>query len=198
MALLSSVERMPTRWRPRTSAGTWCLACGLLILGELSVPAQTTPSKEYQVKAIFLFNFAQFVEWPPAAFADDTSPIVIGVLGEDPFGAYLDETVRAEKVGKRPMQVQRYQRVDEIRTCHVLFISRSEESRLAQTLASLKDRNILVVGDSDDFIQRAGMIQLATSEGKVRLRINVNAARTANLTISSKLLRSAEVVTGSK
>jgi hypothetical protein len=185
---------MAARWRPRTSAGTWCL---LLLLGELSVSAQTAPAKEYQVKAVFLFNFAQFVEWPPAAFAAANSPLVIGVLGEDPFGAYLDETVRAERVANRPMQVQRYQRVDEITTCHVLFISRSEESRLGQTLASLKDRNILIVGDSDDFIQRGGMIQLATSEGKIRLRVNVDAARTANLTISSKLLRSAELVPGS-
>jgi len=167
-------------------------------LGELTLSAQTAPAKEYQVKAVFLFNFAQFVEWPPAAFGDDKSPFVIGILGEDPFGAYLDEVVRAERVGNRPMRVQRYQRADEITTCHVLFISRSEESRLGQILASLKDRNILVVGDSDNFIQRAGMIQLATSQGKVHLRINVNAARTANLTISSKLLRSAELVTGSK
>ena len=96
------------------------------------------------------------------------------------------------------MQVHRYHRVDEITTCHVLFISRSEESRLVQTLASLKGRNILIVGDSDDFIQRAGMIQLATSQGKIRLRINVHAARAANLTISSKLLRSAELVAESK
>ena len=202
----------PTRGRPRTSARTWCLACCLLLgagpgnlrvlggisLGELTLSAQTAPSKEYQVKAVFLFNFAQFVEWPPAAFADDKSPIVIGILGDDPFGAYLDEVVRAERVGNRPMRVQRYQRVDEITTCHVLFISRSEESRLGQILASLKDRNILIVGDSDDFIQRAGMIQLATSQGKIHLRINVNAARTSNLTISSKLLRSAEIVTDSK
>jgi YfiR/HmsC-like len=209
---------MPTRRRPRMSAGTWCLVCGLLLgacprndnatsvlrvlrglsLGELSLSAQAAPSKEYQVKAVFLFNFAQFVEWPPAAFTGDASPLVIGVLGEDPFGEYLDEVVRAEKVGNRPMRVQRYHRVDEITTCHVLFISRSEESRLVETLASLKGRNILIVGDSDDFIQRAGMIQLATSQGKIRLRINVNAARTANLTISSKLLRSAELVTESK
>jgi YfiR/HmsC-like len=192
---------MPARRRLRTSAGTWCLVFGLLVpaAGEQSLPAQTAPSKEYQVKAVFLFNFAQFVEWPPAAFADASSPLIIGVLGEDPFGAYLDETVRAERVGNRPLQVQRYYRVDEITTCHVLFISRSEESRLAQTLASLKDRNILIVGDSDDFIQRAGMIQLATSQqGKIRLRINMNAARTANLTISSKLLRAAELVTGAK
>ena len=185
------------RGRPRTSARTWCLVC-CLVLGELTLSAQTAPPKEYQVKAVFLFNFAQFVEWPPAAFADDKSPIVIGILGDDPFGAYLDEVVRAERVGNRPMRVERYQRVDEITTCHVLFISRSEESRLGQIFASLKDRTILIVGDSDDFIQRAGMIQLATSQGKIHLRINMNAARTANLTISSKLLRSAELVTGSK
>ena|SRR5437762_1846942 len=198
MAFLRCKAPIPTRRRPRRSGGTWRLVCGLVLLGELTLPAQTAPAREYQVKAVFLFNFAQFVEWPPAAFAGDTSPIVIGVLGEDPFGAYLDETVRGEKVGNRPIQVQRYRRADEITTCHVLFISRSEESQLGQTLASLKDRNILVVGDSDDFIQRAGMIQLATSQGKIRLRINVNAARTANLTISSKLLRSAEIVTDSK
>ncbi len=212
MALLRRVAWVLMRGRPGTSARTWCLACCLLLgagpgnfrvlggisLGEPTLSAQTAPSKEYQVKAVFLFNFAQFVEWPPAAFADDKSPLVIGILGDDPFGAYLDEVVRAERVGNRPMRVQRYQRADEITTCHVLFISRSEEIRLGQILASLKDRNILIVGDSDDFIQRAGMIQLATSQGKVHLRINVNAARTANLTISSKLLRSAELVTGSK
>jgi YfiR/HmsC-like len=194
------MARIATRRRLRTSAGTWCLVCGLLLPaagGDSSVSAQS-PSKEYQVKAVFLFNFAQFVEWPPAAFVGNNAPLVIGVLGEDPFGAYLDETVRAETVANRPLQVQRYHRVDDITTCHVLFISRSEESRLGQTLASLKDRTILIVSDNDDFIQRGGMIQLATAQGKIRLRINVNAARTANLTISSKLLRSAELVTGSK
>jgi hypothetical protein len=170
----------------------------LLFLGEAGLLGQTTPSKEYQVKAVFLFNFAQFVEWPAAAFAGNDAPLVIGVLGEDPFGAYLDETVRAERVANRPMQVQRYRRVDEITTCHVLFISQSEESRLEQALASLKDRTMLIVGDSDDFIQRGGMIQLATSQGRIRLRVNVNAAKAANLTLSSKLLRSAEVVSGSK
>jgi hypothetical protein len=87
--------------------------------------AQTAPSREYQIKAVFLFNFAQFVEWPPAAFRDSNSPLVIGVLGDNPFGTYLDETVRDEKVGNRPLEVQRYQRVDEIKTCHVLFIGPS-------------------------------------------------------------------------
>jgi hypothetical protein len=170
----------------------------LLLLGGFDASAQIAVSKEYQVKAVFLFNFAQFVEWPASAFADASSPIVIGVLGEDPFGAYLDETVRGEKVNNRPLEVQRYRRVDEIRACHILFISRSEAGQLEEILVSVKDRSLLVVGDGDDFARRGGMIRLATVQNKIRLIINVEAAKTASLTISSKLLRSAELVTASK
>ena len=177
----------------------WCVVCcGLLLLGGRDGLAQAGPSREYQIKAVFLFNFAQFVEWPAVAFAGSTSPLVIGILGGDPFGAYLDETVRDEKVNNRPLTIQRYHQVDEIKTCHVLFISRSEASRLDQILVSLKDRSILLVGDADDFVQRGGMIRLATNQSKIRVSINVDAAKAANLTISSKLLRAAELVTPSK
>jgi hypothetical protein len=182
----------------QASPGTWCVLCGLLLLGGRDGSAQAAPSREYQIKAVFLFNFAQFVEWPTIAFAGSTSPLVIGILGGDPFGAYLDETVRDEKVNHRPLTIQRYQRVDEIKTCHVLFISRSEASRLEQILVSLKDRSILIVGDGDDFVQRGGMIRLANAQNKIRMSINVDAAKAANLTISSKLLRAAELVTPSK
>jgi hypothetical protein len=174
-----------------------CVVCGWLLFGGPALIAQTVPSKEYQVKAVFLFNFAQFVEWPRAAFADEHAPLVIGVLGENPFGTFLDETVRGEKVRERPLDVQRYRRVDEIKTCHILFISRSETSRLDQILASLKNQSILIVGDSDDFAQRGGMVRLATVASKVRLIINVEAAQAANLTISSKVLQAAELFTRS-
>ena len=106
--------------------------------------------------------------------------------------------MRDEKVNNRPLEIQRYHRVDEIKTCHVLFISRPESNRLEQILVSLKDRSILIVGDGDDFVQRGGMIRLATPQNKIRLIINVEAARAVDLTISSKLLRSADVVTVSK
>jgi hypothetical protein len=198
MEVLSIVAAVRLRRAVRASAWTWCVLCGLLLLGGSDASALTGVSKEYQVKAVFLFNFAQFVEWPPSAFADASSPIVIGVLGEDPFGAYLDETVRGEKVGNRPLVVQRYRRVDEIKTCHVLFISRSDADHLEQILVSLKDRSLLIVGDGDDFAQRGGMIRLATVQNKIRLIINVGAAQVANLTISSQLLRSADLVTASK
>jgi hypothetical protein len=165
-----------------------------LLSGGLS--AQPEPPGEYQLKAVFLFNFAQFVEWPPQAFADAQTPLVIGVLGRDPFGAYLDETVRDEKVNGRSLTVQRYRRVEEIGACHILFISRSEADRLGQILASLKDRNILTVGDADGFTERGGMIRFVIENNKIRLRINLNAAKAARLTISSKLLRPAEIAAG--
>ena len=166
----------------------------LLLSGGLDLSAQMAPAREYQVKAVFLFNFAQFVDWPPQAFPDAQTPLVIGVLGEDPFGTYLDETVRDGKVNNRPLAVQRYRRVEEIKTCHILFISRSEADRLGQILASLKERSILTVSDTEGATQRGVMIRLVTEKNKFRLRINLEAAKAANLTISSKLLRPAEIV----
>jgi hypothetical protein len=176
---------------------TRVVVCCVLLLGGLKVSAQA-PSREYQVKAVFLFNFAQFVEWPSSAFLDANAPLVIGVLGEDPFGAFLDETVRGEMVNGRPLVIQRYRQVPEIATCHILFVSRSEAGRLDQILASLRDRNILTVGETDTFVRRGGTIQLSNAQNRVRLMISPDAARAANLTISSKLLRAAELVTPSR
>lgn len=166
----------------------------VLFSARSNVSAQTKASKEYQVKAIFLFNFAQFVEWPAGTFSDAQKPLVIGVLGDDPFGTYLDDTVRGEKVNGRPLVVERYRRLEEVKTCHILFISRSETARLKQHLEGLKSRNILTVSEIDEFCRLGGMIQFVTEKSKIRLKINVEAAKAANLTISSKLLRPAEIV----
>ena len=171
--------------------GAWSFVFLLLVFANI---AHGQPSREYQVKAVFLFNFAQFVEWPAEAFPGAQTPLVIGVLGEDPFGAFLDETVRGEKVNNRPLVVERYRRVEEIKTCHVLFISGSEANHLDQILSSLKVRKILTVGDTEGFARAGGMIRFMTEAKKTRLRINLKAAQDARLTISSKLLRPAEIV----
>jgi hypothetical protein len=170
----------------------------LLQLAGAGLPAQTAQTLEYRVKAVFLFNFAQFVEWPAAAFPDSQAPVVIGILGDDPFGPLLEETVRGETLAGRPFEVRRYRRADEIKTCHILFISQSESDRLDEVLAGLKGRSILTVGDSEGFSVRGGMVRFVTDKNRVRLRINLEAAQAANLTISSKLLRSAEIVTSRK
>jgi hypothetical protein len=160
--------------------------------------AQTSATPEYQVKAVFLFNFAQFVEWPPDAFPDSAAPLVIGVLGEDPFGSYLDEAVRGEIVQARPLAVRRYRRVQEITDCHILFIHRREVDDLDDILEALKGRGILTVSDADGFASRGGMIRFVTDRNRIRLRINLEAARDADLTLSSKLLRPATIVTTGK
>ena len=158
---------------------------------------QSPRTSEYQLKAVFLFNFVQFVDWPatPQDSQPTTlAPLLIGILGEDPFGPFLDETVRGERLGARPIQVRRYRRIADLEECQVLFISRSENERLPEILAAVKNRPVLTVSDGDGFANQGGMIQFVTDKSRIRLRINLDAAEAANLTISSKLLRVAEIV----
>lgn len=179
--------------------GAWlrvvrCAALAAVALAAKEPRGQSSPTREYQVKAVFLFNFAQFVEWPANAFAEPQTPLVIGILGDDPFGPYLDEAVRGETVNNHPLVVQRYRRAEDITTCHILFISTSEDAHLGQVLDDLKGRNILTVGEGDRFAVRGGMIRFIMDHNRVRLRINLEATEAANLKLSSKLLRPAEIV----
>jgi len=164
----------------------------LLIAGGLWGAA--APVSEYRLKAVFLFNFAQFVEWPPAALPGDNAPFVIGVLGKDPFGGDLDEVVRGEAVDRHPLAIARYRDVTEARNCQILFIAASELGHLDAILAALRGRSILTVSDAEGPPLRGVMIGLIRQDNRIRLRIDLEAARLGNLTISSKLLRPAEIV----
>jgi hypothetical protein len=169
------------------------LAMGCVV-GAPALIAQAATPAEYQLKAVFLFNFTQFVEWPTGAFAGPQEPFVIGVLGGNPFGGYLDETVHDEKINGHRFEIRRYRSVAEIGTCHVLFISGSEAGRLREILPRLPNRNVLTVGDAEGFAAAGGIIQFYTESNRIKLRVNIDAAKAAGLTISSKLLRSADVI----
>ena len=147
-----------------------------------------------EVEAVFLFNFAQFVAWPTATFSDGQTPLVIGILGKDPFGAILDQVVQGEKVKGRPIEVRRFSRVQDVDRCQILFISQSENDRLTQDCAALKSRPILTVSDIKDFARRGGMIEFVEDKERIRFRIALQRARSESLEISAKLLRPAEVV----
>ena len=169
----------------------WAVAaCALLLQG---ADAADSPS-EYQVKAVFLFNFSQFVDWPPQAFTSPTEPFVIGILGTDPFGARLDEAVRGERIAERPIIVRRFTKVDEIADCQILFIDGSEAAQLDPIIRTLGHRSILTVSEVDGAAQRGVMVQFVTENNRIRLRINAESARAAGLSISSKLLRLADIV----
>ena len=196
MAVLNALVRA-RKGRCRVVALFLTFISALLLPAPREISGQTAVP-EAQVKAVFLFRFAEFVEWPPEAFADPHSPLIIGILGEDPFGRYLDEIARGQHVNDRPFEIQRYRRVGEIRNCHVLFISRSENARLEQIAGFLASRSILLVGESEGFASRGGAIEFVPRGSKIRLRINPAAAEAANLKISSKLLRPSEIVPARK
>jgi hypothetical protein len=171
------------------AAAFWSLLPLLTARGGADAPG------EYQVKAVFVFNFSQFVEWPHEAFASDEQSFVIGVLGSDPFGERLDEAIKGEVVNDHPLVIRRFSHIEDVQACQILFIDRSQSAQLPRILSALDHRSILTVSDVDKASERGVMIQFATQDNRIRLRINVDSARAAGLTISSKLLRPAEIVT---
>ena len=168
---------------------------GVLIVGLMLLAGDASAAlSEHRVKAVFLFNFSKFVEWPPSAFAAADAPFVIGVFGRDPFGSDLDDVARGETVNGRPLLVRRVQTAQDAAACQILFIPESERANLDEILAALTRSSTLTVSDLDGAAQHGAMIRLITDRDKIRLRIDVESARAAGLTISSKLLRSAEIV----
>jgi len=154
---------------------------------------QHAPS-EYQVKAAFLFNFGKFVEWPQSSFASPQAPFWVCVLGEDPFGSSLDDTLRAKAIDGHPVSVTRIKGATSARGCQIVFVSASEKARLPAILGSLRGWNALVVGESEGFAAAGGGIQFLLEENRVRFAINPDAIRRAGLQASSRLLALAKIV----
>jgi YfiR/HmsC-like len=159
--------------------------------------ADAAQSPEYLIKAAYLYNFAMFVEWPSDAFARTDSPIVIGVVGSDPFGKALDSTVQNKRINKRPLIVERLHWNQDLKRCHILFVSASETARIAELAERLNGRSVLIVGDTPDLASRGATINFAIEDNRVRFEINVRSARRARLNVSSKLLNLARVVRSS-
>src|SRR5712675_237996 len=154
-------------------------------------------SSEYLIKAGFIYNFAKLVEWPATAFAQPDSPIVIGILGEDPFGATLDRIVTDKKINGRGIAVKRLKwgrDLKDLRDCNILFISSSEKEHLDSVVDAMKWLPILTIGDAPGFARRGGIINFTLEDNKVRFEVNVEAAKHADLTISSRLLTLARIV----
>lgn len=167
----------------------------LFLFAGFGVPnARAQVSREYKLKAVFLFHFAEFVDWPTNTFSSTNAPLVIGILGNDPFGSAIDETVKGESSKGHKLVVERYRRVEEIKTCHILFIAQSESPNLRRIMGSLKGKPILTVSDIDRATEDGVIIRFYTRNNKIHLTINLDAANAAHLTISSKLLRAADVV----
>lgn len=160
------------------------------VLGGAVPPALS----EYQVKAAFLYNFAKFVEWPAEAPSEASAEMVLCLLGDDPFGSDLEQTIEGKMVNGRKLVIRRFKALRGLETCHILFISPSEGNQLLEILAALKGLSLLTVGEMERFTKLGGIINFTIEGNKVRFDINIDAAERAGLKISSRLLRVARVV----
>jgi len=182
--------------QPLVNVGArWLLALAcLLAVGLRSAEAQSAQSKEYHVKAACLLNFVQFIEWPAAAFPQPSTPITIGILGEDPFGDILERTFQDESVQGRALVVKRSRQVEDLKTCHVLFVSKSEKPQVGEILASVGGTNIVTVGEIEDFAKRGGIINFYIDSGKIRFEVNPDAAPPKGVKLGAQLLKRARIV----
>ena len=152
--------------------------------------ASEAPALEYPVKAAFLYNLVKFVNWP----SDPGRPIVLGVLNKGPFDVTLRQMVQGKSLDRRPILVRRITRVEEARSCQLIFIDETESERLAALLAVLKGFPVLTVGSIEQFAGRGGMIYLITGSSKVRFEANIDKLSSAGIKISARFLQLAVIV----
>src|SRR5258706_12411973 len=150
---------------PRLQSGRRCRRlAGRLLLAALCavrIGRSEKTASEYEVKVAFLHTFAQFTEWPSEAFASPSAPLIIGILGDDPFGHVLDDAMREEPIHGRPTVVRRIERSENLRSCHVIFVSSSERRQLPQILGEIKGATVLTVSEIDRFAYFGGIITLS-------------------------------------
>jgi hypothetical protein len=159
------------------------------LLSASIVESQQARVSEYDVKAVYLYNFAKFVDWPVSAMKSKGDPFTICVLGKDPFGSILDVTIAGETIGGRRVAAKRVSDPPEVSGCQILYISSSEESRLNTIFGYLDKSATLTVSDIPQFSQHGGMIEFVLQGSRVRFDVNLAAAQQAGLNLSSELLK---------
>jgi len=173
------------------------LLCLSLALGANAQSSDSAASSEYLIKAGFIYNFAQLVQWPSVVFSQADSPIVIGILGTDPFGTTIDRVVENKKLDGRNLVVKRLKwgkDLKDLKDCNILFVSSSEKEHIPDLFNMVKWLPILTIGETPGFATRGGIINLTLQDNKVRFEVNIEAAKQANLNISSRLLALARIV----
>lgn len=167
------------------------LLLGLMFYGISE--AQTLPVPEYKIKAVFLYNFTHFIDWPADAFESEYSPFIIGIIGHDPFGTFLEDAIEGERLKTHIIRLEHYTDISEVNKCHILYVGSSNPDDIRRIINAVGRKSILTVSDTPNFIRLGGMVRFFTEENKIRLEINNTLAKTRDLSISSKLLRVATV-----
>ena len=151
-------------------------------------------SREYQIRAAFLFNFAKFTRWPTDASSHADTPLSFCVMGVTPLSLALVQFIAGKRIRGRQATMRRVTNSDEFIDCNVLFIARTEQDAVIRFAHILSDSSVLTVGEIPHFAQKGGVIELLVVENKLRFAINVKAAKRARLKLSSHLLKLAQIV----
>jgi hypothetical protein len=165
------------------------LSCWLLISTVVSMPTRADATSEYTVKAAFLFKLTKYVQWPPSP-----PTFSIGVLGEDPFGNVLDQLVKGESINRRSVSIKRSTKVEDLKSCDVVFVSKSVKGQLRAIMHELGPNKILTVGDVDGFCREGGIINLIIDNGRLSFEINSTAAKKRGIVIDPQVLSLARIV----
>jgi hypothetical protein len=186
-------QSAPPVQAPRLRAAS-LLAVACAVLGSFTPrPAAAQSPPEYEIKAAFVYNFTKFVQWPATAFAQPQSPLIVCVVGDDPFGPALDAIDRKLAQGHE-LSVRHRVGLKDARSCHVLFVAQSEQPQLAAVLRAVSDASVLTISDIDRFAESGGVIGLYNVDNKVQFSVNLDQARRALLQINSQLLKLAKIV----
>lgn len=186
----------------------------VLFLAADTVKADSENSRECQVKAAFLYNFINFVDWPKEKQVDSNEPITVGIIGYEDFIKAF-EPIKNKKIKNRSISIKYFagyeklkrskdaddhqwnQKMEVLKTCHVLVFCTCNSERIensSQIIKALKDSPVLTVGETKGFLESGGVINFLMEDEKVRFEINNAAAKQAKLNIRSKLLRLAKRV----
>jgi hypothetical protein len=188
----NSIEDKNTMpFRRFSSCLSFFLAALILVLAAGRVPdarGELSRLQEYEIKAAYIYNFAKYVEWPADSFASESAPLILGILGDNPFGPHL-EKIAGKSVRGRKLVIREINDYHNIVPCHLLYISTSEAKNLKEIASILAEQPVLTIADMKNFIVGDGMINLVVQKNKVRFIINPRKAKKQGLTISSLLLK---------
>lgn len=172
-----------------TRLKSWPITIAIIFLHPLNLAAQTQSATEYQLKAAFIYNFTRFVDWPPSPTPrSNTAPFVISVLNEDRLADRILELVKGEQLNGRPIIVRRLDNRSEIANCNILYVSVRDASDMKNQLTTINRRGILTVSDNPNFARWGGLVRFFKEDNKLRMQINIEQARAARFSMSSKLL----------
>jgi hypothetical protein len=172
----------------------WIIATIIATL-TLAVPCRAdAPTREYQVKAAFLYNFTQFVQWPDTAFASKDSPFVLATVGDDPFAGMLERVTADKSAADRPIRVVHFDSPDHIADCQMLFVPASQAASTTAILDKVSKKAVLTVGETETFTSSGGAMRFFLEDNKMRFEINADAVEASGIKVSAKLMKLARVL----